>query len=114
VGNAVRVKALREVSPALENAKNILFAKECGLEISLNEVKSALPTANKMQLKRYKDRILSAARGWNLDFEALRVIASHQYFGVMFARADLEHENLTIDSDPAPIYLNTGYNQTQQ
>jgi hypothetical protein len=114
VGNAVRVKALREVIPALENAKNILFAKECGLEISLNEVKSALPTANKMQLKRYKDRILSAARGWNLDFEALRVIASHQYFGVMFARADLEHENLTIDSDPAPIYLNTGYNQTQQ
>ena len=114
VGNAVRVKALREVIPALENAKNIMFAKECGLEISLNEVKSALPTANKLQLKRYKDRILEAASGWNLDFEALRVIASHQYYGVMFARADLESENLTIDSDPAPIYLNTGYKQTQQ
>jgi uncharacterized circularly permuted ATP-grasp superfamily protein len=114
VSNAVRVKALREVIPALENAKNILFAKECGLEIPINEVKSALPTANAMQLKRYEDRIVKAASGWNLDFEALRLIASHQYYGVMFARADDERENLTIDSDPAPIYLNTGYNQTQQ
>lgn len=114
VSNPVRVKALREVIPALENAKNILFAKECGLEISHNEVKSALPAANKMQVKRYEDVIMNAAKGWNLDFEALRVIASHQYYGVMFARANDERENLTIDSDPSPIYLNTGYNQTQQ
>jgi len=114
VSNPVRVKALREVIPALENAKNIIFAKECGLEITLNEVKSALPTANKYQLKRYEKSVLAAAQGWNLDFEALRVIASHQYYGVMFARAYEENENLTIDSDPSPIYLNTGYNQTQQ
>jgi hypothetical protein len=114
VGNAVRVKALREVVPALENAKNIIFAKECGLEIELDEIQSALPTANRGQVKRYRSLITEAARNWNLNFEALRVIASHQYYGVMFARAEIESQNLTIDSDPSPIFLSTGYNQTQQ
>ena len=114
VSNAVRVKALREVIPALENAKNIIFAKECGLEIRLDEVRSALPTANKLQLKRYRGLVTEAARDWKLNFEALRVIASHQYYGVMFSRNDDATQNLTIDSDPAPIFLNTGYNQTQQ
>ncbi len=114
VSNVVRVKALREVIPALENAKNIIFAKECGLEIAQDEVRSALPTANRIQVARYRPLITEAAKSWKLDFEALRVIASHQYYGVMFARAQEEGENLTIDSDPAPIFLNTGYNQTQQ
>ena len=112
--NPVRVKALREVVPALENAKNIIFAKECGLDIDLDEVRSALPTANRNQVKRYRSLITEAAKSWNLDFEALRVIASHQYYGVMFSRAEDETENLTIASDPGPVYLNTGYNQTQQ
>jgi hypothetical protein len=114
VSNVVRVKALREVIPALENAKNIIFAKECGLRIEQDEVRAALPTANRIQIKRYRPLITEAAQSPRLDFEALRVIASHQYYGVMFARAQDENENLTIDSDPAPIYLNTGYNQTQQ
>ena len=114
VGNAVRVKALREVVPALENAKNIIFAKECGLDIDLDEVRSALPTANRNQVKRYRSLITDAARSWKLDFEALRVIASHQYYGVMFSRADDETENLTLVTDPGTIYLSTGYNQTQQ
>ena len=114
VGNAVRVKALREVVPALENAKNIIFAKECGLDIDLDEVRSALPTANRNQVKRYRSLITEAARSWKLDFEALRVIASHQYYGVMFSRADDETENLTLVTDPGTIYLSTGYNQTQQ
>jgi len=114
VGNAVRVKALREVVPALENAKNIIFAKECGLDIELDEVRSALPTANRNQVKRYRALITEAAKSWKMDFEALRVIASHQYYGVMFSRAEDEKENLTIATDPAPIYLSTGYNQTQQ
>jgi hypothetical protein len=114
VSNVVRVKALREVIPALENAKNIIFAKECGLQIEQDEVRAALPTANRVQIKRYRPMITEAAQSASLDFEALRVIASHQYYGVMFSRAQDESENLTIDSDPAPIYLNTGYNQTQQ
>lgn len=114
VGNAIRVKALREVVPALENAKNIIFAKECGLDIQLDEVRSALPTANRNQVRRYRNLITEAARSWKLDFEALRVIASHQYYGVMFSRAEDDQENLTIVTDPGTIYLSTGYNQTQQ
>jgi hypothetical protein len=114
VSNAVRVKALREVVPALENAKNIIFAKECGLVIQLDEVRSALPIANKFQLDRYRILISDAAKNWKLNWEALRVIASHQYYGVMFSRADQSDENLTISSEPAPIFLNTAYNQTQQ
>ncbi len=114
VSNVVRVKALREVVPALENAKNILFAKECGLEIPFDEIRSALPTANRVQANRYRGLITRAAQSWQQDFEALRVIASHQYYGVMFHRADEDRENLTLDPDPAPIYLNNGYNQTEQ
>lgn len=114
VSNVVRVKALREVVPALENAKNILFAKECGLEIPFDEVRSALPTANRVQANRYRALITGAAQSWKQDFEALRVIASHQYYGVMFHRAEDDRENLTIESDPAAIYLNNGYNQTEQ
>ena len=114
VGNAIRVKALREVVPALENAKNIIFAKQCGLDIELDEVRSALPTANRNQVKRYRSLITEAAKSWKFDFEALRVIASHQYYGVMFSRSENELENLTIATHPGPVYLNTGYNQTQQ
>ena len=114
VSNAVRVKALREVVPALENAKNIIFAKECGLDIDLDEVRSALPTANRNQVKRFRTLITEAAKSWKFDFEALRVIASHQYYGVNFSRAENELENLTITTDPGPVYLSTGYNQTQQ
>jgi hypothetical protein len=51
--NQVKVKALQEVVPALENAKNIRFAKEIGLEVSWDEVRSALPSANEAQLKIY-------------------------------------------------------------
>ena len=114
VSNVVKVKALREVVPALENAKNIIYAKECGLKIILDEVRSALPTANKFQIHRYRDFIIKAAKSFTLDHEALRLIASHQYYGVMFPRADEQLQNLTIHSDPGPITLNTGYNQNQQ
>ncbi len=114
VSNAVRVKALREVVPALENAKNIIFAKECGLIIQLDEVRSALPIANRFQLDRYRGLITESAKQWSLNWEALRIIASHQYYGVMFWRAEKAEDNLTIASDPAPIFLNTAYNQTQQ
>jgi uncharacterized circularly permuted ATP-grasp superfamily protein len=114
VSPVVRVRALREVIPALENAKNILFAKECGLDIRLDEVKSALPTANRLQRQRHRALIRNAARSHQLDLEALRIIASHQYYGVMFYRADDAIENLTLKCDLGPIHLNTGYNQTQQ
>ncbi len=114
VSPVVRVRALREVIPALENAKNILFAKECGLDIRLDEVRSALPTANRLQRDRYRSLIRTAARSHRLDFEALRVIASHQYYGVMFYRSDEAIENLVLKCDLGPIHLSQGYNQTQQ
>ena len=114
VGNSIKVKALREVVPALENAKNIIFAKECGLLIKIDEVSSALPTANSFQRQRYRSLITQAAQSHQFDHEALRVIASHQYHGVMFPRAEDPSKNLIIETDPAPIALNTGYNQTQQ
>ncbi|MBS1960235.1 MAG: hypothetical protein JST80_12230 [Bdellovibrionales bacterium] len=114
VSPVVRVRALREVIPALENAKNIIFAKECGLDIRLDEVKSALPSANRLQRSRYRKLIRAAARNPQLDFEALRIIASHQYYGVMFYRHDNPEANLALRCDLGPIHLNTGYNQTQQ
>ncbi len=82
VSRAIREKALREVSPALENAKNLLFARECGLRIPVDEVQSVLPAANRTQCDRYRERILRASRGWTLDEQTLRLIASHQFHGV--------------------------------
>ncbi len=114
VGESVRVKALREVVPALENAKNILFAKECGLRIPLDEAGSALPVANARQRDRYRNLILQAARDWRPHPEALRIIASHQYHGVRFARSADGGWDHAITAGTAPIFLHRGYNQTQQ
>jgi hypothetical protein len=110
----VRVKAIKEVIPALENAKNILFAKECGLRISGDEVKSALPVANRIQCERYRNLITEAAKQWSPDLEAVRVIASHQFYGVGFSRVPFTREGVIFRSDPASIRLHQGYNQTNQ
>ena len=110
----VRVKALQEVIPALENAKNILFAQDLGLVVPYDAVKSALPTANSEQLKIYKPIILAAARSSEIDWEALRIIASHQYYGVTFCRADFDKENLTLRPVVETIAVGSSYNQTQQ
>lgn len=111
---ATRVKALQEVLPALENAKNIVFAKELGLELNICEVKSALPTANKAQIKANKVLVCKALKSATLDWEALRVIANHQYFGVSFKRADIESKNLTLMPNPGVVQVGNSYNQTQQ
>jgi hypothetical protein len=84
--NQVKVKALQEVIPALENAKNIRFAKELGLEISWDETKSALPSANEAQIKAYGPKIMQALKQANPDFEILTIIGNHQFYGVSFAR----------------------------
>lgn len=111
---ATRVKALQEVLPALENAKNIAFAKELGLQVNVCEVKSALPTANTAQLKANKNLVKKALKSSTLDWEALRVIANHQYFGVSFNRADDEKKNLTLTPNPGVVQVGNSYNQTQQ
>jgi hypothetical protein len=108
-----QAKALREVIPALENGKNIRFAKDIGLEIPYDEVKSVLPTANEKQLKMYRRLIVNAIYSANPSQEALRVIASHQLYGVRFSRLN-EQDMLTIHPPLMPISLGATYNQTQQ
>jgi uncharacterized circularly permuted ATP-grasp superfamily protein len=112
--NQVKVKALQEVIPALENAKNITFAKELGLELGWDEVRSALPSANEKQLKVYGPKILRAIHKAFPDYEALTAIGNHQFYGVSFPRKlDLE-KTITLRPILSTISLGNSYNQTQQ
>jgi len=111
---ATRVKALQEVLPALENAKNITFAKELGLDIKMNAVRAALPASNENQVEQYKSIVLKAVKNASRDWEALRVIASHQYHGITFTRADREDLNLTLEPMTSSVAVGQSYNQTQQ
>ena len=110
----IKVKALQEVLPALENAKNINFATELGLEINICPIQSALPAANMAQAQYYRNEIIAATKSSQPLWESLRLIASHQYHGVYFPRADKEEMNLTIVPNPEAIAVGNGYNQTQQ
>ena len=110
----IRVKALQEVIPALENAKNILFAQEIGLKIGSDAVAAALPIANQNQLIGYRGEIHAAVKSAQPNWEALRVIASHQYHGVTFFRADKDSENLTLIPKVRSVAVGSSYNQTQQ
>ena len=47
-----RIKALREVYPAIENLKNLAFAGSCGLRIPIDPVSAVLPCANSAQRQR--------------------------------------------------------------
>ena len=111
---ATRVKALQEVLPALENAKNILFAKELGLDLPYCPVAAALPTANQEQKELYCEEVIHAAKSIPLYWEGLRIIASHQYHGVSFARADRDEDSLMLKPTPQVIAMGSSYNQTQQ
>lgn len=112
--NQVKVKALQEVVPALENAKNIAFAKELGLEISWDEVRSALPSANEKQLKVYGPKILRAIKRALPDYEALTAIGNHQFYGVSFARKLDLSQSISLRPILSTISLGSSYNQTQQ
>ena len=111
---ATRVKALQEVLPALENAKNILFAQSLGLEVALDPVKSALPAANSNQVEYYRSLVIQAAKQVTPQWEALRIIASHQYHGVYFFRADKCEQNLQLIPIMGKVAVGSSYNQTQQ
>ncbi len=112
--NQVKVKALQEVVPALENAKNIRFAKELGLEVGWDEVRSALPSANAAQLKIYGPKIMKAIGKASPDFEALTAIGNHQFYGVSFPRKAILATTLTLKPILSTISLGNSYNQTQQ
>ncbi len=103
---SMQVKAIREVIPCLENAKNIRFAKEIGLSITLDETKSALPAANARELKRYKKIIEKASFSGGAEPAVLQIIAEHQLYGV---RADLE-----IHAGFHAIQMGAAYNSSQQ
>lgn len=112
--NQVKVKALQEILPALENAKNILFAKELGLEINWDEIRSALPSANNQQIKNNAAKIRRAIKGATPDYEALTCIGNHQFYGVSFARKINLEKSITLRPILSTISLGNSYNQTQQ
>lgn len=112
--NQVKVKALQEVIPALENAKNITFAKELGLEIGWDEIRSALPSANDQQIKQNTAKILRAIKNARPDYEALTAIGNNQFHGVSFARKEDLSRSLTLRPILSTISLGNSYNQTQQ
>jgi uncharacterized circularly permuted ATP-grasp superfamily protein len=112
--NQVRVKALQEILPALENAKNIAFAKELGLDIQWDEIISALPSANLQQLKQNASKIQRAIKSAQPDFEALTAIGNHQFYGVSFARKLDLSKSISLKPILSTISLGNSYNQTQQ
>lgn len=112
--NQVKVKALQEIIPALENAKNIRFAKELGLEIAWDEIRSALPSANKNQIKMNAPKIMRAVKEARPDYEALTAIGNHQFYGVSFARKLEMNKSIQLRPILSTISLGNSYNQTQQ
>ena len=112
--NQVKVKALQEVIPALENAKNIRFAKELGIEINWDEIRSALPNANEQQIKANAPKIIRAIKKALPDYEALTAIGNHQFYGVSFARKLDLSRSITLRPILSTISLGNSYNQTQQ
>ncbi|MFP5385996.1 MAG: circularly permuted type 2 ATP-grasp protein [Bacteriovoracia bacterium] len=112
--NQVKVKALQEVIPALENAKNISFARELGLEIGWDEIRSALPSANDQQIKLNAAKIQRAIKKARPDYEALTAIGNHQFYGVSFARKLDLSRSITLRPILSTISLGNSYNQTQQ
>ena len=115
-GNQVKTKALQEIIPALENAKNILFAKELGLVVNFDEVSSALPTASEEQKNELRPLVMKLARSCERSFEDLLQIANHQLFGVGFSHSPKEADSdaLTLYTQLPAIFLGPSYNQTQQ
>ncbi|MBC7692608.1 MAG: circularly permuted type 2 ATP-grasp protein [Methylotenera sp.] len=104
--SATQVKAVREIIPCLENAKNIRFAKDLGLRIEIDEIRSALPAANAAQLKRYRAIIESGLHAPAATPEVLQIIGNHQLYGVS--------ASLEIPQNHYPIYLGDSYNSAQQ
>ena len=73
-----------------------------------------LPTANAIQQKAFRKQILEAIYSPTPSDESLRVIASHQLYGVRFGRTENMENALTIEPKLQPISLGSSYNQTQQ
>lgn len=112
--NSAKVKALREVIPALENGRNIRFAKELGLDINVCEFKAMLPTANENQVRRLAKTLENVFAQAVLSPENLYLIASHQIFGVQFKKPKDLIELVTLKPHLTPLFLSQSYNSLQQ
>lgn len=110
----VRVKALQEILPALENAKNIRFAKELGLIVHWDEVRSAVPSANDAQVKYLAPKIERAIKMAGIDYKSLIAIGNHQFHGVSFGYKVPAKETLRLRPILGVVSLGNSYNQTQQ
>lgn len=112
VAPAVRVKALREVYPALENLKNLLFAQECGLELRVDPLAAALPTANAAELRIHRGEMLALGRNPRPPGSLLHRVASFQLYGVRFPNnGGLDP---SVQAGTAVIRLGQAYNQSEQ
>jgi uncharacterized circularly permuted ATP-grasp superfamily protein len=114
VSPAVRVRALREVYPALENLKNLTFAAECGLRLPVDPLVAALPVATPSERDSVRELLESAASSAVPDPEALRIIASHQLPGVAFGPECIREGRISLEIDPVAIHPGSAYNQSQQ
>jgi hypothetical protein len=114
VSPAVRVRALREVYPALENLKNLMFAAECGLRLPVDPLVAALPVATPSERDSVRELLESAASSSVPDPEALRIIASHQLPGVAFGPECIRQGRISLEIDPVAIHPGSAYNQSQQ
>lgn len=115
---AVKVRALRELIPAFENARNLLFAQQVGLELPVDPVRAALPAASTEQVQRLRAGVLAGVEagfsrsGPELS-EALRLIASHQYFGVRFSKTEVSAQGVRLKGMIQTISVGESYNQSQ-
>lgn len=107
--NPILVKAIREIIPALENARNIRFLKSLGLYIPLDEIRAMLPTANNREIDALGNRLIEWIDSPFLSQPLLKIIVNHQLFGVRF-----EEKDLVLDPHYSPIYLGMSYNSVQQ
>jgi hypothetical protein len=109
-----RVKALREVYPALENLKNLTFAASCGLRIPMDPVSAVLPCANRFQRDRHRALLDAEIQSSRPSHEVLRIIASHQLYGVGFGPESVIEGRIGLRIDPSPIDPAKAYHQSQQ
>ena len=111
----VRVKAIREVIPALENAKNIGFAQDLGLRLPMDKIRSVLPAANPRERARYapliERQIRTSAAGLGGLCASSPATSTRAY---ALLDRPIRRETLTLRSPLVAIALCGSYNQTQQ
>jgi hypothetical protein len=114
----IQIRALREVIPALENGKNLLFLEQLGLvihpSIVIDPIRSVLPAANSDEVNALRSAVTAAIEAPQLSAEKAALIASYQLHGVRIPHGSLHGDSLCLEYQPQAIVPGTSYNQTQQ